>query len=179
MAASFVPQIFSIENLVSSKQNPRILKGDKNYWVPVGKNNLADIEARAELDVREEGQPSADWGREWKSQNENADLVFRQWLWPSNTTYKFCRTNFFPSRSSYSMIDCISCAIALDHRICIQNWLAEPAGVLKWQSHLWTCLSTLKVWATRKKDTITYLDFRVWRLKKNISSWEVLERWVH
>lgn len=60
MAASFVPQIFSIENLVSSKQNPRILKGDKNYWMPVGKNNLADIEARAEPDVREEGQPSAD-----------------------------------------------------------------------------------------------------------------------
>lgn len=32
------------------------------------------------------------------------------------------------------MIDCISCAIALDHRICRQNWLAEPAGVSKWQS---------------------------------------------
>lgn len=59
MTVSFVPQIFSIQNLVSSKQNPRILKGDKNYWMPVGDNNVADIETRAEPNVRE-GQPSAD-----------------------------------------------------------------------------------------------------------------------
>lgn len=59
-AASFVPQTFSIQNLVSSKQNNRVLEGDKNDCMPVGEKNLAEVGTIAELDVREEGQPSAD-----------------------------------------------------------------------------------------------------------------------
>lgn len=46
-------------------------------------------------------------------------------------------------------------AIALGHRICIQNWLAKPSGVLKWQSYPWISPSALKPWATRKKHTVT------------------------
>ena len=52
------------------------------------------------------------------------------WLWPSNTIYKFCSANFSPSGILYSMINCISYAITLDHRMCIQNRLAEPSCVL-------------------------------------------------
>lgn len=116
-----------------------------------------------------------------KSQNENAGLVSGQWLWPSNTTYKLCRANFFPSGSSYSMIDCISCANALDH---IQNVYAELVCWACWClkvtiTSLGHASQPWKLWVTRKKDTLTYLVFRGCRLKKNVSSLKVLKSLVH
>lgn len=51
--------------------------------------------------------------------------------------------------------------------------------VLKWQSYLWTYLSALKLWATTKKDTITYPVWKAWRLKEKLNSWEAQQSWVH
>lgn len=58
---SFVGTLnMSIRELVNSKQNPRVLKGDKNHSRPFGEKNLAEIETIAEVNISEKGQPSAD-----------------------------------------------------------------------------------------------------------------------
>lgn len=64
------------------------------------------------------------------------------------------------------MMDCVGYAITLDHRMCMQTQLAEPSGILKWQSYLWPYPSALKLWATAKKGTITHPVLEAWKLKE-------------
>lgn len=140
-ATSFEPQTFFIQDLASSKQNHRVLKGDKiiaylfagERWLQSEQLNLIWGERCSHLQTEAEMQ---------KAKMKMLVLSSDNWLWPSNTTYKFHRANFSPSGILYSMIDCISYAITLNHRICVQNQRAEPSCLLKWQSSLDISLSS-------------------------------------